>query len=169
MEHLWAAWRMAYIRDAVEGASEPGECIFCELPKEADDSAALILGRGSACFTLLNAFPYNSGHMMVAPFRHVGRIEDLDGEESVEFFAAVQRAAVTLRDAYHPDGMNIGMNLGRIAGAGYPGHLHMHLVPRWSGDTNFMPVLGDTRVIPESLPETYDRLLSSMKESSDGR
>lgn len=167
MEHLWAAWRMAYIRDAVEGASEPGECIFCELPKADDDSSALILTRGSKNFMLLNAFPYNSGHTMVAPFRHVGTVEDLDHDEAVELFAMVQQAAAGLRDAYHPEGMNIGMNIGRIAGAGFPGHLHMHLVPRWSGDTNFMPVLGDTRVIPESLPATYDRLRTSLEDAND--
>lgn len=157
---------MAYIRDAVEGASEPGGCIFCELPDVGDDESALILKRGSSSFILLNAFPYNSGHMMVSPFRHVGEIDHLEPAEAIEFFGMIQEAAAALRSAYRPDGMNIGMNLGRIAGAGFPGHLHMHLVPRWSGDTNFMPVLSDTRVIPESLPQSYQRLRDVIEGSN---
>lgn len=167
MEHLWATWRMAYIREAIEGVEAPDECIFCHLPKRDADAAAFIVARGKTTFALLNAYPYNSGHLMVAPYRHVGEIEDLTGDESSELLAMTQRGAVALKKAYAPDGLNLGMNLGRIAGAGFPGHLHMHLVPRWSGDTNFMTVVGDVTVVPESLEETYSRVVVGFEEAAD--
>jgi ATP adenylyltransferase len=159
MERLWTPWRMEYIKSA--GAEEPGGCIFCELPAKGDDEAVYILARTERSFAILNAYPYNPGHVMVAPFRHIGDLEAIDDSELLETGSLLQRALRALREVMQPQGFNVGMNLGRVAGAGLPDHLHWHVVPRWDGDTNFMPVLGQTKVLPELLEETYAKLRPS--------
>ncbi|HEX2030516.1 MAG TPA: HIT domain-containing protein [Actinomycetota bacterium] len=156
MERLWSPWRMEYIRSARRG--DDAGCLFCDLVGKGDDEEALILARTDRAFAVLNAYPYNAGHLMVAPLRHVGRLEELDEEEVVETQRLLQRALGALREVAEPDGFNLGMNLGRVAGAGVPDHAHWHVVPRWDGDTNFMPVVGDTKVLPELLAETYGKL-----------
>lgn len=154
MENLWAPWRVEYIKKATK---EEG-CILCQKPAQDDDAASYILYRGKKNFIMLNAYPYNSGHLMVAPYRHVADLEKLTTDELHEHFEMVSRSAAVLKQVFQPAGLNIGMNLGRVAGAGIDKHLHSHVVPRWAGDTNFMPVIGDTRVINEALAETYKTL-----------
>ena len=155
MDKLWAPWRMAYINAAVP----EGECLFCEKQKVTADRDNLILHRGLTCFVIMNLFPYNNGHLMVVPYRHIDGPGELSGEESVELMSLCGVAQATLDEVAHPHGYNLGVNLGRVAGAGVIGHLHIHLVPRWNGDTNFMPILGETKVVSEMVLETYDRLL----------
>jgi ATP adenylyltransferase len=157
-ERLWSPWRMEYIRQG-EGGEARG-CVFCDLPAAdaADDEANHLLARGEVSFVLLNAFPYNPGHLMAAPYRHVGDYEELTAEELAEMTAFTGRAIRAMREESGPHGFNLGMNLGQVAGAGIADHLHLHLVPRWGGDTNFMPVVGRTKVLPELLAETYQRL-----------
>ena len=147
---------MEYIRTATEADAD--ECIFCSLPAAGDDEAAHVLRRGELAFVVLNAFPYNPGHLMVAPLRHTGDFEDLTAEEADELTRLQRTSIRALREEMAPHGFNVGMNIGKVAGAGFPGHLHWHIVPRWNGDTNFMPVVGQTRVLPELLDETYRRL-----------
>jgi len=154
-ERLWTPWRMAYIRQGDDGQRG---CVFCELPAQDDDQANHILGRGERVFAILNAFPYNPGHLMVMPFRHVGGYADLTPEELSEMMAMTGTAIQALEDESGPHGFNLGMNLGQVAGAGIADHVHLHLVPRWGGDTNFMPVVGQTKVLPELLDETYQKL-----------
>jgi len=154
MERLWAPWRIHYIRHT-EGSDE---CIFCAKPKENKDEENLILVRGELSFAIMNRFPYNNGHIMVAPFRHIPSIEGLREEEMIELVNMTKKAVIALKKALSPQGFNLGMNLGKIAGAGYAGHIHVHIVPRWQGDTNFMPVIGDVKVISESLRNTYKKL-----------
>ncbi|MPZ72833.1 MAG: HIT domain-containing protein [Nitriliruptorales bacterium] len=146
---------MSYIRG--EG-KDLGGCPFCVLPRRGDDAAALILHRGRSVYAILNAYPYNPGHLMVVPYRHVAGLEELTEQEVREMAGLVQRSVRALRSASGPHAFNIGMNIGTLAGAGIAEHLHQHVVPRWSGDTNFMPVVGQTRVLPELLEETYARL-----------
>jgi ATP adenylyltransferase len=148
---------MEYIRAATAEDEDKG-CLFCQKLAAGDDEASLILARAGQAFAMLNAFPYNPGHLMVAPTRHVGDLEVLDSEELADTSALQQRSIHALKEASSPDGFNIGMNLGRVAGAGVPGHLHWHVVPRWNGDTNFMPVVAETKVLPEALSQTYSRL-----------
>lgn len=155
MKHLWAPWRMEYIKavdEKVEG------CIFCNKPSEDDDRNNLILYRGKFNFIILNKFPYNNGHIMVVPYNHVADPEDLSNETIMELWKLINKSKSILRKAFNPDGFNIGMNLGRTAGAGIDEHVHMHLVPRWNGDNNFMPVLGETKVISQGLTEAWDEL-----------
>ena len=147
---------MRYIESARDEAGD--ECLFCSLRERTDDAEAFILERGSTAFAMLNAFPYNPGHLMVAPYRHVADLDGLDEAEVSETGRLLARCQTALREEMAPDGFNVGMNLGRVAGAGVPGHLHWHVVPRWNGDTNFMPVVGETRVLPESLDDTYRKL-----------
>lgn len=147
---------MEYIGSAL--SEEEQGCIFCELPAADDDEATYILARQEHSFAILNKFPYNSGHLMVAPFRHVGNLEDLKDDESLDMAKLLGRCVEALKEAMQPNGFNLGMNLGQIAGAGIPDHVHWHVVPRWSGDTNFMPILGETKVLPEFLRETYEKL-----------
>lgn len=154
MEQLWAPWRMRYI----ETADRPDGCIFCTKPEEQADEENLILARGERCFIIMNAFPYSNGHLMISPYRHTANLDDLEDDELLELMTMTRRAVNTLKSAFKPDGFNIGVNMGRIAGAGIADHVHIHVVPRWSGDTNFMTVLGDIRVIPESLAVVYGRL-----------
>jgi ATP adenylyltransferase len=154
---LWTPWRMAYIND--QGAQREG-CIFCTLPAEGEehDERNLILGRGERNFVILNAFPYNPGHLMVAPYRHVGDYLDLTREELAEATELTRTAINALKQVSAPHGFNVGMNLGTVAGAGIADHVHLHVVPRWGGDTNFMPVIGQTKVLPELLAETWAKL-----------
>jgi ATP adenylyltransferase len=152
-ERLWAPWRLEYIKSADE---EPG-CIFC-LALESDDVEKLVVHRADRAFVLLNKFPYASGHLMVAPTRHVGDYGDLGDEEAVALHRLAQTGMAALAQLYAPQGFNLGWNLGRIAGAGVVDHVHLHVVPRWAGDTNFMPVLADVKVLPEHLLDTRRRL-----------
>ena len=153
---------MAYIQAAKEQGEDDG-CIFCDLPAEGGDERTKILVRGERAFVILNSFPYNPGHLMVAPFRHVGDFGAIETDEFAEVDALLTRSVRALEEEMEPHGFNLGMNLGRVAGAGIPGHLHWHVVPRWNGDTNFMPVVGQTRVLPELLDETYARLLPRLE------
>ena len=154
MDRLWAGWRSDYVSGIAHG--EDG-CLFCTLLAGEDDES-LILERTPLSFTVLNAFPYTSGHLMVAPVRHESDLNGLSAEEGAALFAGLQRATRALRDVSHPDGFNAGANLGREAGAGVPGHLHFHVVPRWGGDTNFMTSVAEVRVIPEDLRTTWKKL-----------
>lgn len=150
---IWAPWRSEFIL----GRKEKG-CVFCNRLKQRDSIKNLIIHRADKSFVILNKFPYNSGHVMVVPKRHVGTLEKLDHDESTELFELTRTTVAALKRALNPDGLNLGMNLGRIAGAGIPGHLHMHIVPRWTGDTNFMPVVGNTDVVSVPLEYVYDRI-----------
>jgi ATP adenylyltransferase len=158
MNRIWAPWRIGFI---LKGESM-SECFLCKYPKEAKDEENLILFRGKCNFIILNAFPYNSGHLMVAPYRHVGNLEDLTDAESKEHFELTRLSIKLLKNVFKPSGFNTGMNLGKTAGAGVADHLHTHIVPRWQGDSNFMPVISDTKVLPESLPMTYKRLKDAL-------
>ncbi len=153
---IWAPWRLTYVKDA-EKDTEEG-CIFCSKPSEDDDEANFIVHRGERCFVILNTFPYTNGHLMVAPYEHIGTLPELDAGTVAEMMALAQRSMRKLEEAYSPHGYNVGFNQGRVAGAGFEHHIHMHVVPRWGGDTNFMPVLADTRVMPQSLEQTYEAL-----------
>ena len=157
-ERLWSPWRMEYIRRGDAGQRDG--CLFCDLPAAppSKDEANHLLARGKVSFALLNAFPYNPGHLMVAPYRHVGDYTELTAEELAEIMALAGDAIRALSEESGPHGYNLGMNLGQVAGAGIADHLHLHLVPRWGGDTNFMPVVGQTKVLPELLAETDRRL-----------
>jgi ATP adenylyltransferase len=158
MERLWAPWRLQYV------TKERGQgCIFCEKPLAGDDRAAHIVHRGALAYVMLNTFPYNNGHIMVAPFAHVANLEDLPSDTLHEMMDLAQQSTRALKSRFSPDGINLGFNLGTAAGAGIKDHLHLHLVPRWQGDTNFMPVIGDVRVIPESLDQTFDKLVEAFK------
>ena len=155
-QRIWAPWRLAYVKDASK--DEDAGCIFCTKPAEEDDQANLIVHRGERCFVILNKFPYTNGHLMVAPYEHLPTLPELDVDTTAEMMALAQRAMVVLDEAYGPQGYNAGLNQGRVAGAGFEGHIHLHVVPRWAGDTNYMPVLSDTRVMPQSLEESWDAL-----------
>lgn len=153
MERLWSSWRLAY----VTGGQTSQGCIFCEALTSAE-AAPLLLVRGLTCFVILNLFPYNSGHLMIVPNRHVASLAGLSPGERDELMVLTQRAEQAVHEAYRPEGFNIGLNLGRPAGAGIVDHLHVHVVPRWNGDTNFMSVVGQVRVLPEELATTASRL-----------
>ena len=157
MKQLWAPWRIQYI-ESPKGSG----CILCQKHRQNNDDANFILYRGQSNFIILNAFPYNLGHLMVAPYRHVANIEDLTSDESREHFNLVKKSLALLKEVLKPGGFNIGLNIGKIAGAGIEEHLHTHIVPRWQGDVNFMPVLADTRVISEGLAATYKKLKGAM-------
>ena len=150
---------MSYVSTA--GGPEAA-CVFCSVLTAGDDRRSLILQRGTLAFLILNAFPYASGHLMAVVTRHVGSIETATADELAEAMALIQKGTRALDAAYHPDGFNVGLNQGRVAGAGVLGHLHIHLVPRWNGDTNFMPIVGETKVLPEALETTYDRLAAAL-------
>ncbi len=159
MERIWAPWRMTYIRNA---SPEEG-CIFCQAWEANEDRERLVLLRQKHALIMLNRYPYTCGHLMVAPLRHTAEMDDLSDDELLDLIQGVRRACALLRDVAAPHGLNIGMNLGKAAGAGIEEHLHVHIVPRWNGDTNFMSVTGDVRVIPEGLLESYDRLAAGLK------
>jgi ATP adenylyltransferase len=157
MERLWAPWRIEYIQRAKESG-----CILCQKPGENDDQANFILYRGKNNFVILNAFPYNPGHLMIAPYRHTASLQDLTDSEAMEHFSLVKKSLALLKQVLKPDGFNIGLNTGKSAGAGIEEHLHTHIVPRWQGDTNFMPVLSNTRVVSEGVAATYKKLKASL-------
>jgi ATP adenylyltransferase len=159
VNHLWAPWRMGYVT-----AEQPEGCIFCTKPAANDDEANWILYRGESVFIMLNTFPYNTGHLLVAPFRHLGDALDMTPQESGEILYGIRIAIEVLRSSLSPQGFNIGVNMGQVAGAGYADHVHVHVVPRWAGDTNFMAVTADTRVVPEALADTYRRLREQLAQ-----
>lgn len=159
MKRLWSPWRMRYIREA----DVPDGCLFCRVRDARADRRHLVIARRPHAFLMLNRFPYNPGHLMIAVARHAARFEKLRAVERGDFLDLVALAERALARAYRPHGFNYGANVGRVAGAGFPGHLHLHVVPRWNGDTNFMPVVGDTRVLPESLAETARRLRQAIR------
>ena len=156
-ERLWAPWRFAYI-EKPETGTDKGGCIFVDLPAQGQDRENLLLYRGEKAFVMLNAFPYTNGHLMVAPYKHTANMSDLDDSELLEINQLVAKGTGWIGAVYKPDGFNIGVNLGSAAGAGIPTHIHWHIVPRWAGDTNFMTTIGDVRVLPQSLEDSYDRL-----------
>lgn len=153
MRQLWAPWRMEYIQEP-----PPNGCFLCAAAASGDDEATLVVYRGSRCFVVLNRFPYNAGHVMVVPKDHRARIADLADADALEILRLIDRTIEVMEQVFHADGYNIGLNLGRAAGAGVLDHVHVHVVPRWAGDTNFMPVLGDVKVMPEHLLATRRRL-----------
>ena len=155
-ERLWAPWRLEYIK-----GPKPDECIFCAAVESEDDAGRYVVARGERCFVMLNAYPYNNGHLMVSPYRHVPSIEELDADTLLELMTLAQEAIAALREAYGPEGFNLGINQGKVAGAGVEHHVHLHIVPRWGADTNFMPVIGDTRVLPQSLDDSYDAMTAA--------
>ena len=154
MERLWAPWRLAFI----EGEEKPQGCIFCVFPKEGRDRERLILARSAHAFVILNKFPYTNGHLMVAPYEHAAELQALDEETVGEIMSLAQRGMRALEASYSPHGYNVGFNQGRVAGAGVEHHIHMHVVPRWAGDNNFMPVIADTKVMPQSIEQSYEAL-----------
>lgn len=157
MKHLWAPWRIQYIKET------PREgCVFCILPREGRDRDHRILHQGRRVFVILNTFPYNSGHLMVVPYRHVADLSALEDEEALELVHLTTASMEAIQETYRSEGFNIGMNIGRAAGAGIVDHVHLHVVPRWVGDTNFMPVLGEVKVLPEDLSVTHDRLATAL-------
>lgn len=165
MDRLWAPWRAQYIRESSTdgpGAGSDGGCFLCRGIAGADDRESLIAWRGENAVVFLNRYPYNNGHLLVAPRAHKGRLDELEGDELIGPIEAVRRAIGVLDRILRPQGYNVGLNLGKSAGAGLPGHLHWHVVPRWDGDTNFMPVTGDIKVIVESLGEFHERLAAEM-------
>ncbi|MBU4200485.1 MAG: HIT domain-containing protein [Verrucomicrobia bacterium] len=153
MERLWAPWRMDYILKS----REPG-CFLCEIAQSGEDQKNLVLRRGEVCLLVMNRYPYNNGHLMVAPYRHVDSLEAMDDKERLEMMTLSSLACTALKKAAHPDGFNIGINLGVTAGAGLKDHIHLHIVPRWEGDTNFMPVIAEVKVIPQSLDALWRQL-----------
>ncbi len=163
MERLWAPWRIEYVRmEKIE------ECIFCKFPRESEDEKNLILHRGKHAFIIMNNYPYNPGHVMVAPYRHVANLEELSEDEVLEMHELSALAIKAIKMAMKPQGFNIGINIGRVAGAGIEGHIHIHIVPRWNGDTNFMPVLADTKVIVQEIRENYRELKRAIAAISSG-
>jgi ATP adenylyltransferase len=165
MDYLFTPWRYAYITTADRAPS----CIFCDRAPSPDasresDERNLVLYRGQHCFVIVNAFPYTSGHVMVVPYQHLDRLDLLPPEAATEMMALAQRLESVLRALYHPDGINLGMNIGKAAGAGVAGHIHMHLLPRWMADANFMSVIGETRVLPEALEVTAQRIREALSK-----
>ena len=154
MDYLWTPWRYRYVTTA----GDPGDCVFCRAAKADNDKTWLVAHRGAHNLVILNRYPYCSGHVMVVPYQHVATLDDLSDETLVELIRLARECERHLRAAYRPDGLNLGINLGKSAGAGIAAHLHLHVLPRWSGDTNFMTVVGETRVVPESLEITWEKL-----------
>lgn len=153
MQRLWAPWRLEYIvGEKIDG------CIFCVFPQQDEDRKHKILARGDHAFVIMNTFPYSNGHLLIIPYRHTSDLSELTADESLEMMQLLQRSMIVLKQAYNPDGFNIGVNQGTAAGAGIADHIHMHIVPRWNGDTNFMPVFAEVKVIPEALETSYDKL-----------
>ena len=154
MNHLWSPWRMKYI----ENHEKENGCVFCDAQAKADGAENLIAFRGKLAYVILNRFPYTSGHLMVIPLEHKPNLEELDAETRAEMMELAARCMSVLRNIYKPQGFNMGANIGEAAGAGVKGHVHIHIVPRWAGDTNFMSAVGETRVLPEALGDTYRRV-----------
>lgn len=153
MKRIWAPWRIEYIKNPKEKG-----CIFCKFPKEQNDHERFILHRGKTCFIIMNYYPYNNGHLMIAPYLHTSKFDSLDNQTKIEMFDLIDHSTKALREKLNAEGFNIGINLGSVAGAGIKDHLHIHIVPRWQGDTNFMPVLGNSKVISQELHETWETL-----------
>jgi ATP adenylyltransferase len=161
MDYLWTPWRYQYMAQAAAG--QQPECIFCDVVKRNQDAETLIVHRAKKSFIILNRFPYTSGHVMIVPYAHVAELQLCEPGALAEMMELAQRIETIFHSTYRPDGINLGMNLGRAAGAGVAGHLHLHMLPRWIGDSNFMTVTGETRVHPEELKTTYDRLSKALK------
>jgi ATP adenylyltransferase len=162
MDYLWTPWRYAY----VTGAASAGDCVFCAALKERDETARIV-HRGTHCFVILNTFPYTNGHVMIVPYAHLDELHKLPAEAAHEMMALTQRMEVVLRELYRPDGLNLGMNLGKAAGAGVAGHIHMHVLPRWVADANFVSIIGETRVLPETLEVTWARVRKAFANQAD--
>lgn len=162
MDYLWTPWRYAYITNAEKASG----CIFCDLPRSGDDEKARIIFRGRACFIILNTFPYTSGHVMIVPYSHTAELQQLPQDAAQEMMDLCQRMETVLRSVYRPDGVNLGMNIGKAAGAGVAGHIHMHVLPRWVADANFVSVIGETRILPETLETTYARLKQALSSAA---
>ncbi len=160
MDYLWTPWRYAYVSTAEKATS----CVFCDAPKSNDDRKSLIVYRGEHCFVILNMFPYTPGHVMIVPYAHLDELQKLPPEAASEMMALSQRMETVLRALYHPDGINLGMNIGKAAGAGIAGHIHMHVLPRWVADANFVSVVGETRVLLEMLDETWKRMIAALRK-----
>ena len=160
MLHLWTPWRSTYIH----AKTDMRRCIFCEAARGSNDEESFVIYRGALCFVLLNRYPYTSGHVMIAPYDHVSRLSDTTQEATDEMMRVARRAEQALEEVYHPDGINLGMNLGEAAGAGIEQHIHLHVLPRWKGDANFMSTVSDTRIIPETLDMTYTKLRPKFAE-----
>jgi ATP adenylyltransferase len=163
IERLWAGWRNDYVSDPKTGRTDTA-CVMCNIVDAADDAEALVLERASHTVTVMNLYPYGSGHLLVAPTRHAASLEEFDDDELIAITRAQVRAVRAIRAAYSPDGLNIGVNIGRAAGAGVPTHLHVHILPRWSGDTNFTTTVAEIRVIPEDLRTGYEKLRAAWPE-----
>ena len=163
MTNLWAPWRMQFIEDL---KNRKDGCIFCEMALAGDDRKRLVLHRGKTCYVVMNRYPYNNGHLLVTPYRHVGVIKALTKEEHQEIMELTGASVEIMQTALEAEGINCGINLGKAAGAGIVDHFHMHVVPRWVGDTNFLPVMSETRSMPEYLENTYDRLIGGFKQIS---
>jgi ATP adenylyltransferase len=161
MDYLWTPWRCAYVSSA---GKSPG-CVFCEAVKSGDDARAGIVYRGEHCFIILNAYPYTPGHVMVVPYAHLDELQKLPAEAAHEMMGLSQRMETVLRELYHPDGINLGMNIGKAAGAGIAGHIHMHVLPRWVADANFLSVVGETRILPETLDVTWKRISGALAKA----
>ena len=159
MDYLWTPWRYAY----VTGAEKPAGCIFCDLPKQGDDEKARIVFRGQHCYIVLNTYPYTPGHSMIVPFAHLDELQKLPVATAQEMMDLSQKMEHVLRVFYKPDGINLGMNIGKAAGAGVAGHIHMHVLPRWVADSNFISVIGETRMLPETLDMTYARIKKGLE------
>jgi ATP adenylyltransferase len=162
MDYLWTPWRYAY----VTGAGQKPGCIFCNAPKETDQQAHIV-HRGTHCFTILNTYPYTNGHVMVVPYAHLDELQKLPTDAAQEMMALTQKMESVLRKLYVPDGINLGMNIGKAAGAGVAGHIHMHILPRWIADANFVSVIGETRVLPESLDVTWERIRDAFSKNAE--
>ncbi|HET9697711.1 MAG TPA: HIT domain-containing protein [Terriglobales bacterium] len=160
MDYIYTPWRYGYVTtaDKIEG------CVFCHQLARGDDEKALIVYRGKHCFIILNAFPYTSGHVMVVPYQHTDQLQKVSGEAATEMMLLAQRMEAVLRDLYHPDGLNLGMNIGKAAGAGIAGHIHMHVLPRWVADASFMTTVSETRVLPEDLETTWARVKEALEK-----
>jgi ATP adenylyltransferase len=154
MDYLWTPWRYAYVSTTEKSSG----CVFCDAAKEQDDPKARIVHRGKHCFVILNAYPYTPGHVMIVPYAHLDELQKLPAEAAGEMIALSQRMETVLRALYRPDGINLGMNIGKAAGAGIAGHIHMHVLPRWVADSNFVSVVGETRVLPETLEDTWAKI-----------
>jgi ATP adenylyltransferase len=160
MDYLWTPWRYAY----VSGTEKTVDCVFCEAPKEKDDAKALIVHRAQYCYVILNAYPYTPGHVMIVPYTHLDELRKLPVDAANEMMTLSQKMESVLRELYHPDGINLGMNIGKAAGAGIAGHIHMHVLPRWVADANFVSVVGETRVLPETLEVTWGKISTALRK-----
>ena len=163
MKRLWSPWRSKYI-ESFSKKKRPKACIFCGAKEEPNVKERLIVWKGKECFILMNVFPYNSGHLLVVPYRHRASLQDLNDSESLDLMNGTKIAVALLKKVAHPEGFNVGANLGRVSGAGIEDHVHLHVVPRWRGDTNFLPVLSDTKLISEDIEKTYKKLRTAVKK-----